>query len=197
MCNEAKEAFQRLYSLDVNKYVEKKQGLSYLSWSFAWREFKRVYPDATYEVKKDENGKCYFGDEDIGYMVYTTVTADGLTYEMWLPVMDNANKSMKLKAYEYATRNGNKTVEAISMFDINKAVMRCLVKNLAMFGLGLYIYAGEDLPEDINEYVCEDCGKSVDAAMAKRTEKAFGVCLCKECGVARTKREADGSGETQ
>lgn len=192
MCNEAKEAFQKLYSLDVNKYVEKKQGLSYLSWSFAWREFKRVYPDATYEVKKDENGKCYFGDEEIGYMVYTTVTADGLTYEMWLPVMDNANKSMKLKAYEYATRNGNKTVESISMFDINKAVMRCLVKNLAMFGLGLYIYAGEDLPEDINEYVCEDCGKSVDAAMAKRTEKAFGVCLCKECGVARTKREADG-----
>lgn len=192
MCNEAKEAFQKLYSLDVNKYVEKKQGLSYLSWSFAWREFKRVYPDATYEVKKDENGKCYFGDEEIGYMVYTTVTADGLTYEMWLPVMDNANKSMKLKAYEYATRNGNKTVEAISMFDINKAVMRCLVKNLAMFGLGLYIYAGEDLPEDINEYVCEDCGKSVDAAMAKRTDKAFGVCLCKECGVARTKREADG-----
>ena len=87
-------------------------------------------------------------------MVYTSVTAGGLTYEMWLPVMDNANKSMKLNAYTYSTRNGDKTVEAISMFDINKAVMRCLVKNLAMFGLGLYIYAGEDLPEDIKEYVC-------------------------------------------
>lgn len=160
MCKESiTNNFKELYSLDVNKYVEKKQGLSYLTWSFAWAEFKKVYPDAVYEVKKDENGRCYFGDAEIGYMVYTSVTADGLTYEMWLPVMDNANKSMKLKAYEYSTKSGKKTVEAISMFDINKAVMRCLVKNLAMFGLGLYIYAGEDLPEDIKEYNCCDCGK--------------------------------------
>jgi DNA-directed RNA polymerase subunit RPC12/RpoP len=100
--------------------------------------------------------------------------------------MDGANKSMKLNAYTYSTRSGEKTVEAISMFDINKTVMRCLVKNLAMFGLGLYIYAGEDLPEDIKEYVCADCGKSVDSDMAKRTEKAFGVTLCKECGVKRS-----------
>lgn len=155
--------FKELYSLDVNKYVEDKQGLSYLTWSYAWAEFKKVYPDATYEVKKDENGRCYFGDESIGYMVYTTVTAGGLTYEMWLPVMDNANKSMKLNAYEYTVKSGKKTVEAISMFDINKAVMRCLVKNLAMFGLGLYIYAGEDLPEDIKEYNCCDCGKPFEA----------------------------------
>jgi DNA-directed RNA polymerase subunit RPC12/RpoP len=105
---------------------------------------------------------------------------------MWLPVMDNANKSMKLEAYTYNTRQGDKTVEAISMFDINKAVMRCLVKNLAMFGLGLYIYAGEDLPEDIREYICADCGKVIDAAMAKRTEKAFGVTLCKDCGIKRS-----------
>ena len=105
-------------------------------------------------------------------MVYTSVTAGGLTYEMWLPVMDNANKSMKLQSYTYKTKSGEKTVEAISMFDINKAVMRCLVKNLAMFGLGLYIYAGEDLPEDIKEYTCTDCGKIVDKAMATRTEKA-------------------------
>lgn len=72
------------------------------------------------------------------------------------------------------------------MFDVNKAVMRCLVKNLAMFGLGLYIYAGEDLPEDIKEYVCADCGCSVDASMAQRTQKAFGVILCRECGLKRS-----------
>jgi hypothetical protein len=118
-------------------------------------------------------------------MVYTTVTAGGLTYEMWLPVMDNANKSMKLSAYTYQTRNGEKSVEAISMFDINKAVMRCLVKNLAMFGLGLYIYAGEDLPEDIREYTCSVCGAEVKAAKIKgevRTPKEIldtcgGMCL--------------------
>lgn len=189
MCKEIREKFQELYSLDVNKYVEKKQGLSYLSWANAWAEFKKIYPDATYIIAKDENGKCYFGDEEIGYMVYTSVNAGGLTYEMWLPVMDNNNKAMKLKSYTYATRNGDKTVEAISMFDINKAVMRCLVKNLAMFGLGLYIYSGEDLPEDIKEYTCTDCGCSVDSNMAARTQKAFGVVLCKDCGLKRKSNE--------
>ena len=187
MCKEIREKFQELYSLNVNQYVEKKQGLSYLSWSYAWAEFKKIYPDATYEIKKDEQGRCYFGDELIGYMVYTSVTAGGLTYEMWLPVMDNANKSMKLNAYTYSTRQGEKSVEAISMFDINKTVMRCLVKNLGMFGLGLYIYSGEDLPEDIREFECVECGKTVDAAMAQRTQKAFGVCLCKECGIKKSK----------
>lgn len=194
MCKEIREKFQELYSLDVNKYVEKKQGLSYLTWSYAWAEFKKIYPDATYEVKKDENGRCYFGDEQIGYMVYTSVTAGGLTYEMWLPVMDNANKSMKLNAYTYSTRQGEKTVEAVSMFDINKAVMRCLVKNLAMFGLGLYIYAGEDLPEDIKEYICTDCGAVVDSSMAARTHKAFGVVLCRECGLKRSEKKCESQG---
>ena len=186
MCTEIREKFQELYSLDVGKYVEKKQGLSYLTWSYAWAEFKKIYPDASYTILKDENGRCFFGDEEIGYMVYTSVTAGGLTYEMWLPVMDNANKSLKLKPYKYMTRHREKVVEAISMFDVNKAVMRCLVKNLAMFGLGLYIYAGEDLPEDIKEYTCTECGKTVDADMAKRTQKAFGVVLCKDCGLKRS-----------
>jgi DNA-directed RNA polymerase subunit RPC12/RpoP len=103
--------------------------------------------------------------------------------------MDNNNKAMKLESYTYATRNGDKSVEAVSMFDINKAVMRCLVKNLAMFGLGLYIYAGEDLPEDIKEYVCADCGAAVDSAMAARTQKAFGACLCKDCGLKRSEKK--------
>lgn len=197
MCKEAKEKFAELYSLDVNRYVEQKQGLNYLTWSYAWAEFKKIYPDATYEVKKDEQGRCYFGDENIGYMVYTTVTAGGLTYEMWLPVMDNANKSMKLNAYTYQTRSGEKSVEAISMFDINKAVMRCLVKNLAMFGLGLYIYAGEDLPEDIREYTCSVCGAEVKAAKIKgeiRTPKEIldtcgGICL--NCYKKKNKQEDD------
>jgi hypothetical protein len=66
---------------------------------------------------------------------------------MWLPVMDGANKSMTYQSYTYQTRYGEKVVEAATMFDINKTLMRCLTKNLAMFGLGHYIYAGEDLPE--------------------------------------------------
>ena len=206
MCKEIREKFVELYSKDVNKYTEKKNGLTYLSWAYAWAEFKKVYPDATYTIAKDENGRCYFGDEDIGYMVYTSVTAGGLTYEMWLPVMDGANKAMKLNAYTYTvavyewdavnrkkvkTGEVEKTCEAISMFDINKAVMRCLVKNLAMFGLGLYIYAGEDLPEDITEYICTDCGAHTTADMAARTNKAFGTVLCKECGIKRSNKEKE------
>lgn len=190
-----KKKFADLYSLDVSEYVEKKQGLSYLSWAYAWAQFKKFYPDATYEVKKDENGRCYFGDESIGYMVYTSVTAGGLTYEMWLPVMDNANKSMKLDSYTYQTRVGEKTVEAISMFDINKAVMRCLVKNLAMFGLGLYIYAGEDLPEDIREYTCSVCGEEVKAAKIKGEVKSpkeiLDACggMCLKCYKENNKKQ--------
>ena len=87
-------------------------------------------------------------------MVYTEVTADGQTYEMWLPVMDAKNKTMKEQAYNYQVYDTykkqyvEKTVNAATMFDINKTIMRCLVKNLAMFGLGLYVYAGEDLPDN-------------------------------------------------
>ena len=210
MCKEIRDKFVELYSKNVNDKVEKKDGLSYVSWAYAWAEFKKIYPDAIYEVKKDEQGRCYFGDENIGYMVYTTVTAGGLTYEMWLPVMDNANKAMKLNAYTYKVADWQwspqqnkkvkvgeieKTVEAISMFDINKAVMRCLVKNLAMFGLGLYIYAGEDLPEDIREYTCSVCGAEVKAAKIKgevRTPKEIldtcgGMCL--KCYKENNKQE--------
>lgn len=147
---EAKEMFEQLYTLNVNQYTEKKNGLTYLSWSYAWGEFKKVYPDATYEIKKFENNMPFVFDERTGYMVFTSVTAGDLTYEMWLPVMDSANKAMKDKPYTYDTKfKKGIVVEAATMFDINKTIMRCLVKNLAMFGLGLYIYSGEDLPEEI------------------------------------------------
>lgn len=147
---EIKEMFEKLYSLNVNQYTEKKNGLTYLSWSYAWGEFKKVYPDATYEIKKFENNMPFVFDERTGYMVFTSVTAGDLTYEMWLPVMDSTNKAMKDKPYTYDTKfKKGLVVEAATMFDINKTIMRCLVKNLAMFGLGLYIYSGEDLPEEI------------------------------------------------
>ena len=144
--------YAELRMIDVSKYVEQKNGLSYLSWSYAWDEFKKVYPDASYEVVKDANGLPYFKSH-AGAMVYTKVTAEGLTYEMWLPVMDGANKAMKDAPYKYKTKYGEKEVEAFTMFDVNKTVMRCLVKNLAMFGLGLYIYSGSDLPQEEPEPV--------------------------------------------
>jgi hypothetical protein len=137
--------FEKLSAINVNEHVEKKKDLSYLSWAWAWSEVKRACPDAKYKMGETEY------DESLGFMCHTTVTIEGETLEMWLPVMDGANKSMKKTSYTYSTRFGEKTVEAATTFDINKTMMRCLVKNLAMFGLGLYIFAGEDLPEDVAE----------------------------------------------
>lgn len=143
--------FSELYSVNVNEYVEKKNGLSYLTWSYAWAEIMKRYPNASYEIVKF-NGLPYVYDEKTGYMVFTKVTIDDVEREMWLPVMDGANKAMKAEPYTITNKWGKETnVEAATMFDINKTIMRCLVKNLAMFGLGLYIYAGEDLPEDTKE----------------------------------------------
>lgn len=136
-----KTTFEKLSAINMNDKVEKKNGLTYLSWAWAWGETKKVCPDATYKIKETEY------DDALGFMCHTEVTIEGETLEMWLPVMDGANKSMKKTSYTYATRYGDKSVEAATSFDINKTLMRCLVKNLAMFGLGIYIYAGEDLPE--------------------------------------------------
>lgn len=140
--------FEKLNKVNVNDHVETKNGLTYLSWAWAWAEVKKKFPDAMYEVKKFENGLPYVFDENTGYMVFTSVTVDGQTHEMWLPVMDANNEAMKNKPYEAQKKYKKVSVKAATMFDVNKAIMRCLTKNLAMFGLGLYIYAGEDLPED-------------------------------------------------
>lgn len=138
---EKKTVFERLSAINVNEHVEQKDGLTYLSWAWAWSEVKKACPDATYKILPTDY------DEVLGFMCHTTVTIEDETLEMWLPVMDGKNKSMKKAPYKYSTKYGDKTVEAATTFDINKTIMRCLVKNLAMFGLGIYIYAGEDLPE--------------------------------------------------
>ena len=126
--------FEEIYSINVNDKTEKKGQLTYLSWAWAWAEFKKKYPKATYTVDKFDGTYCT-GNEKLGWMVRTEVFADDLTYEMWLPIMDMRNNA----------------ILSPKMTDVNKTIMRCLTKNLAMFGLGLYIYAGEDLPEDMDE----------------------------------------------
>lgn len=141
-----KNVFSVLSSINVNDKTEKKKDLTYLSWTYAWSEVKKRYPDANYEIMFFD-GYPYIYDPSTGYMVFTKMTIEGQTHMMWLPVMDAANKSMKSEEYSYETKFGIKTVDKASMFDINKTIMRCLVKNIAMFGLGIYIYSGEDLPE--------------------------------------------------
>ncbi len=124
------EKFEDVYSINVNDKTEKKGTLTYLSWAVAWAEFKKIYPEATYKINEFDGTFCS-GNEKMGYMVQTQVTAGDTTYEMWLPVMDGRNNAILQP----------------KMTEINKTIMRCLTKNLAMFGLGLYIYAGEDIPD--------------------------------------------------
>ena len=153
---EKQNTFSKLFDINVNDYTEtKKSGnteLTYISWAWAWATFKKECPNADYEIVHWD-GKPYLFDEDLGYMVETRMT-DGIEWKtMWLPVMNGANKAMKNKQYTYTVKNWQtkqpeeKIVEPATMFDINTAIMRCLVKNIGMFGLGLYIYAGEDLPD--------------------------------------------------
>ena len=167
------ELVQHFLKLNVNEHTETKNGLTYLSWAWAWQEVLKVCPTASYELLKFTNKETgtvqpYVTDPVYGVMVFTKVTLLGDTKEMWLPVMDGANKAMKDNPYTYKTKYGEKTVAAATMFDINKAAMRCLVKNLSMFGLGSYIYSGEDLPET---EAIEDAKKKAEEAAKKTKER--------------------------
>lgn len=127
-----KSVFETLSQINVNDKVEKKNGLTYLSWAWAWAELKKHYPEATYTIYENENGWNYFNDGNTCW-VKTGVTVEGLEHIEYLPVMDFKNKSM---AFGTATS-----------FDVNKTIQRSLTKAIARHGLGNYIYAGEDLPE--------------------------------------------------
>ena len=162
--------FDALYNMKLGEMVEKKDNLSYLSWSKAWKAFKEVYPSATFRVITNPDTKLpYFVDPNVGIMVFTEVIADDLTQSMFLPVMNSSNRAMRLEPYTYQVydkqnrRYIDKTCEAATMFDVNKTIMRCLVKNLALFGLGLKLYQGEDIP-------CENSDNAADnAADQKKT----------------------------
>jgi len=127
-----KNYFEILNSVDVSTKIEKKNNLSYLSWAWAWQGLKKLYPTANYKVYENAQEWNYFTDGHTGW-VKTGVTVDGLEHIEYLPIMDFKNKSIAL--------------DAITSFDVNKAIQRSLTKAVARHGLGLYIYAGEDLPE--------------------------------------------------
>jgi len=161
--------FEKLLNVNVKGNTKTKgtgrQVQTYLSWTFAWEYIKKTCPSANYKVICDESGMPYFKD-DFGVMIKTEVTIEGETLSMWLPVLDGANKAMKSIAYSYKVNewvNGSKTgkmidkyVEPVTMFDINTATMRCLVKNFAMFGLGLNLYTGEDFIEKITINIAQN-----------------------------------------
>lgn len=127
--------FETLYAVDCREHTESKNGLTYLSWAWAWAELKKRYPDVTYTIYEREDGRIYWDDGHTAW-VKTGVTVNGLEHIEYLPVMNNRNQSIP--------------VEVITSMDANKAIQRSLTKAAARHGLGLYIYAGEDLPDVIS-----------------------------------------------
>lgn len=175
MATEAKSVFDTLNSVDVSEKVKQKNNLTYLAWSSAWAEVMKRYPDSTFEVKQqtlDDGGNTrpWHDDGKTGW-VEVSVTIEGKTITETLAIMDFKNKSIP--------------VDQITSVDANKAIKRCLVKAIAMHGLGLYIYEGEDLPEEttktltlkaeIKELVVKKCstdkGKTKVAELCKAAEK--------------------------
>lgn len=149
--------FEKLNAINVNDKTENKNGLTYLSWAWAWAEVKKVAPDASYTIYENADGWNYHTDGRTAW-VKTGVTIDGLEHIEYLPVMDFRNKSIPL--------------DNITSFDVNKAIQRSLTKACARHGLGLYIYAGEDLPE---ESIPKADAKSIKNLKALAEEKGVGL----------------------
>lgn len=125
--------FNKLNSINVEEHIEEKNGLRYLSWAWAWAEIKKAFPSARYTIYENVDGWNYFTDGRTCW-VKTGVEIEGLEYIEYLPVMDCKNKSIPL--------------DQVTSMDVNKTIQRSLTKACARHGLGLYVYAGEDLPEE-------------------------------------------------
>lgn len=161
---EKKSVFEVLNSINVNEHTEKKGNLTYLSWAWAWSKVKENYPDAFYTIYENANGMNYHTDGRTCW-VKTGVTINGLEHIEYLPVMDMRNASIP--------------VERVTSFDVNKAIQRSLTKAAARHGLGLYIYAGEDLPESEREEQLDELGKACDEARQAKTAEELKVIYFK------------------
>ncbi|MBQ5985286.1 MAG: DUF1071 domain-containing protein [Bacteroidales bacterium] len=128
--------FATLNAVNCNEHTEKKGNLTYLSWAWAWKIVKTHFPDANYTIYENPDGWNYFTDGRTCW-VKTSVTIQGLEHIEYLPVMDSRNQSIPF--------------EAVRSFDVNRTIQRSLTKACARHGLGLYIYAGEDLPDAIDK----------------------------------------------
>lgn len=155
-----KNYFVTLNDINVNGHTEKKNGLTYLSWAWAWAEVKKQFPGAYYTIYENADGLFYHTDGNTCW-VKTGVTIDGLEHIEYLPVMDYRNASIpKAK---------------VTSFDVNKAIQRSLTKACARHGLGLYIYAGEDLPESEEEAKAKATAQARQVAQAQEQKPTVPV----------------------
>lgn len=150
-----KSVWDTLSRVNCNGHTEQKNGLTYLSWAWAWSEVKKAYPNAYYTIYERPDGCPYWTDGHTCW-VKTGVTIEGLEHIEYLPVMNNRNQSIPLAS--------------VTSMDMNKAVQRSLTKACARHGLGIYIYAGEDLPEvEANEAKELRYGKAFEEVKAAKT----------------------------
>jgi hypothetical protein len=139
-------SIEALLKLNVNEHTEKKQNLTYLSWAWAWAEALKADPKATFKVEMFD-GKCYMEINGTA-MVWVTVTMFDKPMTCQLPVMDSSNKAIPLQGYTAVSKYGKEYRVECDAFAVNTAIMRCMTKALGLHGLGLYIYAGQDLPDE-------------------------------------------------
>ena len=149
--------FYELNAVDVNGKTEKKNGLTYLSWAWAWAEVKKRFPEANYTIYENAQGWNYHTDGNTCW-VKTGVTIEGIEHIEYLPVMDYRNASIP--------------AAKVTSFDVNKAIQRSLTKACARHGLGLYIYAGEDLPEAVADEAPKKEEPTPKPAAKKASKKA-------------------------
>lgn len=160
-----KNYFEKLNAINVNDKTEKKGNLTYLSWSWAWGEIKKIHPDANYTVYENKDGWNYHTDGKTCW-VKVGVTVEGIEHIEYLPVMDFKNKSIPLAQ--------------VTSFEVNKAIQRACTKACARHGLGLYIYSGEDLPEESDGKTAAQnvVDKAKSAGVATEAEKEYKCCDC-------------------
>lgn len=156
---QSKTVFDTLNAINVNDRTETKNKLTYLSWAWAWQTVKENYPTATYTIYENEGGMFYHSDGKSAW-VKTGVTIDGIEHIEYLPVMDFRNASIQ--------------IDKINSTDVNKSIQRSLTKAIARHGLGLYVYAGEDLPQ--NEVVA----LAEEKAKAEKERKAAALLTLKK-----------------
>jgi ASC-1-like (ASCH) protein len=151
-----KSIWETLSAIDCNEHTEKKNGMTYLSWAWAWGILKKHYPTATFTKHLSDDGIPVFLDSDSNGYVKVTVTIGDESMTEVFPVLDFRNKSIKNP----------------DSFAVNTALQRCLTKALSYFGLGHYIYAGEDIPQDAESTSKEEKVEEVKKEVKKVEEKA-------------------------
>lgn len=205
--------FEKLSKLEGK--VEKKNNLNYISWADAWALLKKQHSEANYRITQNENGMPYFSDKTGGFVkvavsVGNVSDKSFIEHSVMLPIMDYKNDSMKDEDYSFEGskwEHGKKVkatieVKKYTAFDINKAIQRALTKAIAMHGIGLYVYQGEDFPENpdsktfpgkqkannpdpkpmtTEKYTCTSCGMDISQKVNDFSVNKYSQALCMNC----------------